>query len=796
MSGRATGPRQGMPLALVAAATTWVGMWSWRGFTSAWGDFLGPLLVLSVVVSVSGALLRGAPLPRRSGVALHVLLVAFVVWVMLGGSPFSPIGSTRDIANNIADAWTSASTWAPPIPASVPSIAPLMIPCGALALLLVDVLACWVRRVSLAGLPLLAVYCVPISLLGKGVSWLVFLLVASGFLLMMFMQESAHIARWGRPLGTSAASSDPHGFGVSTGASRTSASTVGSAAVVLAVIVPIFIPTLHLDGLGMFGSGGGGSGIKVVNPITDMRRNLNRGKDVPLLDVKTDDPDPSYMRIAVLTQFNGLEWTTGSRQIITDQIANGLVPLEQGLSNDVPLRSYNYTVHATSNFDSKWLPTEFPVSDIQATGAWHWDATTMDFISGNDQTTTTGLSWTMTSSKPDLSSYSMVHSLSAPLPIQTAYTALPSTLPSLVSDLAEKVTATGTSRFERAVLLQNWFRSTGHFRYSLKTAPGDGNNALLTFLSRSNNGRVGYCEQFASAFAVMARTLSIPARVAVGFLQPTKAANGDWVYSAHDLHAWPELYFQGSGWVRFEPTPASRAGSVPTYTIGPVRKPGSTKTQGPGGGKTASDPTSSGTATQHRDQTGSSTSSSSGTHVPWLQIVGGLGVLVLLVGISLVPGVVRRSRRRRRLADGAEEAWAELRDSAIDLGVSWPSGRSPHETGRQLVGWFGAEPDGSAPVRPARGRGLAPGAEDALDRIVLTLERVRYARRADDVAGALADDVCTCIEALEHGSNRRALRRAAWLPRSLSGARRAAAQSARDRQPEVVASGGVVDHVG
>ena len=66
--------------------------------------------------------------------------------------------------------------------------------------------------------------------------------------------------------------------------------------------------------------------------------------------------------------------------------------------------------------------------------------------------------------------------------------------------------------------------------------------------------------------AIMARVLGIPSRVAVGFLEPTKATNGAWEFSAHDLHAWPELYFPGSGWVRFEPTPSDRAGNVPDYT--------------------------------------------------------------------------------------------------------------------------------------------------------------------------------------------------------------------------------------
>ena len=78
--------------------------------------------------------------------------------------------------------------------------------------------------------------------------------------------------------------------------------------------------------------------------------------------------------------------------------------------------------------------------------------------------------------------------------------------------------------------------------------------------------RVGYCEQFAASMAIMARVIGIPSRVAVGFLEPDKATNGSWEFSAHDLHAWPELYFPGSGWVRFEPTPQDRATEVPGYT--------------------------------------------------------------------------------------------------------------------------------------------------------------------------------------------------------------------------------------
>jgi transglutaminase-like putative cysteine protease len=796
MRGLSADARRDLPLAVVAAATTWLTMLSWRGFSALWGEFLGPLIAVAAAVPVAGVVLRAAPVPRRVGVLLHALVIAALLWLLLGGSLVHPFSSTDAIANRIADAWTSAENYQPPIPANVPGIAPLLIPCGALALFAVDVLACWMRRVPLSGLPLLAVYCVPISVIGDGVSWVVFLMAAAGFLLMMFLHESAHITRWGRPLGGSAAAADPNGFGVRTGASKTSATTVGSMAVVMAVVLPIFIPTLHLDGLGLFGPGGSGDGVKVVNPITDMRRNLSRGKDIPLLDVTTDDPDPTYLRIAVLTVFNGVEWTSGDRSIIQGQVADGLMPyLEPGLSSALPYDSHNYRVAVSDKFDSRWLPTMFPVSSITAAGDWHWDNTTMDFIAGNDSTTTAGLTYTMTGANPQLSSRAMINSLTPPLSIQNAYEGLPTTLAPYVSDLAEHVTRSTNSRFEKMVLLQNWFRDK--FQYSLKKGEneGNGNQALLRFLSTGQGGRVGYCEQFASAFSVMARTLDIPARVAIGFLKPHKVGDDRFVFSSHDMHAWPEVYFRGSGWVRFEPTPGQRARAVPDYTNQTVTGSGNpSKDPSAAGGSNPEDVT---TAPSRRPNDVQSTSaSSSSRHIPWTGILIGLGILVLLGCIALIPGAVRRGRRSRRLEGGAEQAWAELRDTAIDLGVGWPSNRSPHETGYLLAGWFGPEPDGARLVRPPRGRGLAPAAEDALDRIVLTVERVRYARSAQDVPGALAEDVRTCITSLEHGCTSGTLRRAHWLPRSLFGRSRRSAMLELEREPEAVAAGGLIDHVG
>ena len=174
-------------------------------------------------------------------------------------------------------------------------------------------------------------------------------------------------------------------------------------AVVLAVILPIFIPTLHLDGLGLFGPGGDGDGVKVVNPITDMRRNLHRGKDIPLLRVKTDDPDPSYLRIAVLTTFNGVEWTSGDRAIIQGQTASGLLPyVEQGLDADRADRPAQLHGHRHHRVRLAVAADDVPGLRVNALGDWHWDGSTMDFIAANDSTNTAGLTWTMTAAKPEL----------------------------------------------------------------------------------------------------------------------------------------------------------------------------------------------------------------------------------------------------------------------------------------------------------------------------------------------------------------------------------------------------------
>lgn len=782
-------------LAATAAATTWVGVLSWRGFTAESVRFVGPLLVIAVVVATTGALARWWRVPGPAVVALQVLLSGLVVSTMLSGSPV-PVGSAwGELRVVFTDALDTAGRYAPPVPARAPDIAPLLIVGGWACLLLVDALACTLRRIPLAGLPLLTIYSVPISLLGGGVSWWIFGLTAAGFMGMLFQHENEQVARWGRLLGEDPSVADPSGFGVRTGAIRASAGTIGAVATALAVVLPLFLPTFNVH-LVDFGNGpGGDSDITITNPMADLRRDLVQGQDIPLLRVRTDDPNPGYLRISVLTRFSDNEWSPGDRDIPTDNLADGEMPGLQGVEVGVPRQAFDYDVAVTESFDSTWLPTQAPVTSIVAAGNWRYDPTTMDFLASDEGLTTAGLEYSMTGVKLQLSADELARAPSSAGLIDSDYTRLPSGIPTLVRNLATEVTREAPTRFEKAVALQNWFREEGGFTYSLDGAPDNGTDQLVAFLSDDETGRTGYCEQFAAAMAVMARILGIPARVAVGFLQPEEVDPDTYEYSSHDLHAWPELFFTGAGWVRFEPTPAGRASGVPGYTTQPV------EVINPTGGPTgqASEilpPRDSTSSSPEPDQPeAAAEGSDTSTGLPWGRTLGGLAGAALLTALALLPRLIRRARRRRRLDGGPEDAWDELRASVIDLRLAWPEARPPRETRNRLVESFGAPVDDYTPERPPHGAALAPDAVVALDRIVGSLELLRYSRDHCAGSGSLRAEVATCVAALQGGATRRSRRGAEWLPRSVLVRPRWRTRRA-PVSPVETRHGGVVDHVG
>ena len=140
------------------------------------------------------------------------------------------------------------------------------------------------------------------------------------------------------------------------------------------------------------------------------------------------------------------------------------------------------------------------------------------------------------------------------------YTELPDDFPEEVQELARQETAGTSTAFERATVLELFFRESGGFVYDAAASSGHSSLDLVSWLTdfESRNYRAGYCEQFATAMALMARTLNIPSRVVMGFAPGDVVdTNGDeYIYvRAKHGHAWVELYMPGQGWLPFDPTP-------------------------------------------------------------------------------------------------------------------------------------------------------------------------------------------------------------------------------------------------
>jgi transglutaminase-like putative cysteine protease len=271
-----------------------------------------------------------------------------------------------------------------------------------------------------------------------------------------------------------------------------------------------------------------------------------------------------------------------------------------------------------------------------------------------------------------------------------------------VVQVAEEVTAGLDSRYDQALALQSYLRNAQNFTYTTDVDPARSDDAVWDFLG----SRTGYCVQFATAMTVMARTLDIPARLAVGFLPGERDEDtGQFVVTGRQSHAWPELYFPDAGWVRFEPTPAIQSGAPPTWAdpfanTGPtVPEEAEPTAAAPTGGPV---PTS---APAPQAGTAGSASSPADYVVP---VGAGLGVLLLALGAYLLRGRLNRSEELR-----PEVAWAHLRSRLAGSGIVWSDSHTPRQAAALVTAEVENRKDGPmAPEARAALRDLARAVED------------------------------------------------------------------------------------
>jgi transglutaminase-like putative cysteine protease len=721
-------------IATVAAASSLSAIYRGLGW-------LVPVAAAVAIVVGAGELTRRSPIP----VALSPLLSAVGVLVLLtrlyaakdAWLGLIPTKTSMSALGDVArSGFADVRKLAPPVPPHHGLVLLAVVGVAAIALV-VDLLAVTLRRVALAGLPLLALFVTGTSVAKHGAAWWTFVVAAAGFLWLLLADSRDRLSRWGRSLGFDRDSRPRFSWSdeeVVPSPLSVMGRRVGVTAIAVGVFLPILVPGLHggvpHGGGGGFGLGGHGrSSVAItVNPIVTIRAQLTSSTTQPLFNVRTDDPSPGYLRLTSLDKFDGDTFSPSTlQQGASAQVSRGIAVAP------IPGRTVHSDV-AVNALAVHWLPVPTQVTDVQVAGDWRYDAPTNTVFSARSDTR--NLNYSVVSVHPNPSPTALEAAASDD-PSVASYLKLP-TIPSDVRDLTQRVTANAVSNFDKALAIQR-FLTSAPFTYDTSVSTGSGTRALEEFLLRDHRG---FCQQYATAMAVMARIAHIPSRLAVGFTHGDVQPDGSWLVTTKDAHAWPELYFNGFGWLAFEPTPRRDGQATPPpYTA--VKDKGNNKPSpgqtGIGKGNKAKSATAR-SKNQRLDDNADAAASAgpvprpdrlpASHHARRILLLTLLVLIgVMLIAPSIVHAVVSRRRWTAASSPGerASAAWAALRACAIDARLPWVDGLSPRATARLLR---------------IEAPGLAPAELRALDRVVEAVQRAWYAADpSSSRVDGLRDDV-------------------------------------------------------
>jgi transglutaminase-like putative cysteine protease len=704
-------------LLLASLAVAITGLHSVLDDSAWWFSAFGVMFAVFAVAAVARFYLARRWIGTLAGLVAGILALTLFFGASTAVFGFIPTGSTiAHFGSLLADANDSIAQQTLPAFATTGIQFLISLTVAGIAVAM-DAAALWWRAPALVGIPLLIVLAVPSIVLATLTDGFTFVLTAVAYLLILLGR-----GRRFQPA---------------------SAVRVGIIAVVGTFLVAAVLPPVPVGGTTGSGIGAlAGS----INPIVDLGADLRNSDVTPVLSYSTTSTTGEYLRLTTLDSFAGEQWAPATPKLKSGNTVKD-IGAPPGLTTSVKVTGVSTSIRVAGATGS-WLPLPYPSVSVNGlTGKWSWEDGTLSVRS--DTTSMQGQHYSVTSLdvEPTVQQLEAAGS-SADNPLAK----VPAGLDPIIAATAKEVVAGAKTDFDKAVALQDWFRG-GTFTYSTKTPAtagfdGSGLNVIVPFLKAKS----GYCVHFATTMAIMARTLGIPSRVAVGFLPGTPTSVGKsktvvYQVSSSNLHAWPELYFKGVGWVRFEPTPGK--GFEPSFPSAPGQASSVLPVAAPTGATTTAPSTAPIRAPKLPNQVAAGThssrpTSSSAPAPDWLVL---LAILLLLA----TPAVVRMSIRRRRLGrirrgdDAASWAWQELRATARDLGIDAREASTPSELAAQLTAYLSREPDTRAAIV-------------AMDRLRALVEDEVYGLPAHHDGGAqLADELVVVLRGLRHAT--RPLRR-------------------------------------
>ncbi|HEV8299301.1 MAG TPA: DUF3488 and transglutaminase-like domain-containing protein [Acidimicrobiales bacterium] len=351
-----------------------------------------------------------------------------------------------------------------------------------------------------------------------------------------------------------------HWIGPDTRKARRSILRVGTLAVAASVGVGLVVgpalPGAGEEAAVLWRDFGRGSGARVtVSPLVTIKSRLVDQSSIEAFTVAAERPD--YWRLTALDRFDGKTWTSRDAETSRGELAD-----RRGDTTDEETLRQVVTIGALS---TPWVPAAYEVQVVVDGGGTSpsYNSRSGTLLVGGGHHTNEGTTYVLDSLVPprDLAAIRGAPD-DLPADVRARYLRLPAGLSRRIVTEARRVTTSAETPYGKAKALQDYFVG-GAFAYDLTGPTGHDADALVHFLFQT---RAGYCEQFAGAYAVMARAVGLPARVAVGFTPGERDERGVYHVSEMYAHAWPEVYLSAVGWIRFEPTPGRGAPGDEAYT--------------------------------------------------------------------------------------------------------------------------------------------------------------------------------------------------------------------------------------
>ena len=435
----------------------------------------------------------------------------------------------------------------------------------------------------------------------------------------------------------------------------------------------------------------------VASPLVSLDALLGDESDQLLFTVTS--PTPHYWRLTALDNFDGVKWSASAKYADLD--SGERIPSSW---RGVGVSTERITVDV-ANLDSDWLPSVYAPRVVEAPVGLRYDAASGSVFVA-DEDATPSIQYTMTSEIADLDLGTLQQANSPVDPALQRYRRLPGDFPTEARTLAQQITA-GKGTYDSALALEQYFRSAA-FTYDRTADYRGAADPLLAFLAE----RRGFCQQFATAFAALGRSVGLPTRVAVGFTygDPTDVVDDDtgeptreWAVLGRYAHAWPEVYIDRIGWVAFEPTkgrgnpdaesytgvPASQAaadgGSV---EFGATTTTTTTTTTPPGGAAPTTRPDQQ---PQRPTPAAAATTTPPPSNTPTIVLASIMAAALLAAGlVRLRVLAVRRRRAARRRpdvapADRVAQSWRQVCRDLARVDVRTEPAETPVEFARRAA---------------------------------------------------------------------------------------------------------------